>query len=92
VPSQRLDNSWNETNLEGCLKAKTLWTQATSLKETGQEKYKISFSKDADAFPEPNWPKQSLDQLIWVTFTNCMIERADHPALLRKVGAKQSLS
>jgi hypothetical protein len=92
VPSQRLDNSWNETNLAGCLQAKALWTQATSLKETGQEKYKISFSKDADAFPEPNWPTQSLDQLIWVTFANCMIQRPDHPALLRKVGAKQSLS
>ena len=92
VPSQRLDNSWNESNLAGCLQAKTLWTQATSLKETGQEKYKVSSSKDPDAFPEPNWPTQSLDQLIWVTFANCMIQRNDHPALLRKVGAKQSLS
>jgi hypothetical protein len=92
VPSQRLDNSWNETNLAGCLQAKTLWTQATSLKETGQDKYKISSSKDVDAFPKPNWPTQSLDQLIWVTFANCMIQRPDDPALLRKVGAKQSLS
>jgi hypothetical protein len=92
VPSQRLDNSWNETNLDGCLQAKTRWTQATSLKETGQEKYKISFSKDPDAFPQPTWPTQILDQLILVTFANCMIQRADHPALLRKIGAKQSLS
>jgi hypothetical protein len=85
VPSQRLDNSWNESNLAGCLQAKTLWTQATSLKETGQEKYKVSSSKDPDAFPEPNWPTQSLDQLIWVTFANCMIQRNDHPALLPPV-------
>jgi hypothetical protein len=78
--------------LEGCLQAKTLWTTATSLKDTGQEKYKVSSALDVDAFPEPNWPPQSLNELIWVTFANCMIQRADHPALLRKVGAKQSLS
>jgi hypothetical protein len=92
VPSQNLDNPWNETNLQGCLQAKTLWTQATSLKTAGQEKYKISFSKDTDAFPEPSWPTLSLDELIGVTFANCMIQRDDHPALLRLIGAKQSLS
>ena len=92
VPSQRLENSWNESSLAGCLQAKGLWTAATSLRETGQDHYKLSTAKDADAFPDPGWPTQSLEQLIWVSFANFMIMRADHPALLRKVGAKQSLS
>ena len=27
VPTRNIDNSWNETNLEGCEQAKTLWTK-----------------------------------------------------------------
>jgi hypothetical protein len=92
VPSQRLDNSWNESSLAGCVQAKTLWTEVVSLKDAGHEHYKINSARDSDAFPEPKWPPQSLNQLIFVSFANFMIQRDDHPALLRKVGAKQSLS
>ena len=41
---------------------------------------------------KPNWPKQSLGELIGRAFAGRMIETEDHPALLRKIGAKQSLS
>jgi len=92
VPSRNLDNRWNETNLQACEQAKTLWTQATSLKEAGFEKYKIDKSRDPDAFPEPNWPKQSLEELIGATFEGCQIETEDHPGLLRLIGKKQSVS
>ncbi len=92
VPTENLDNSWNDTNLEACEKAKTLWTKATSRKSEGVESYKITFARDPDAFPEPNWPKQSLAELIARAFAGRMIETEDHPALLRKIGAKQSLS
>jgi hypothetical protein len=92
VPSRNLDNSWNETNLQACEQAKTLWTQATSLKEAGFEKYKVDKSRDPDAFPEPNWPKQSLEELIGATFEGCQIETEDHPGLLRLIGKKQSVS
>jgi hypothetical protein len=92
VPTQNLDNSWNETNLEACEKAKTVWTKATSRKGEGQDTYKIKSSKDPDAFPEPNWPTQSLGELIERAFAGRMITTEDHPALLRKIGAKQSLS
>jgi hypothetical protein len=44
VPTRNLDNKWNETNLAGCQQAKTLWTQLTSLRETGAEGYKIDIS------------------------------------------------
>ena len=42
--------------------------------------------------PSPNWPTQSLGELIGRAFAGRMIETEDHPALLRKIGAKQSLS
>ena len=92
VPSQNLDNSFNNTNLKGCLKAKTVWTQLTSRKPEGIDDYQITFSKHEDAFPEPRWPTQTLDELILISFTGRMIDRDDHPGLLRLIGAKQSLS
>ena len=92
VPSQRLDNSWNETSQRGCEQAKTLWTEVTSRREEGKDEYKIKFAWDPDAFPDPKWPAQSLEQLIAVTFANCLILRDDHPGLLRRIGKKQSMS
>jgi hypothetical protein len=90
VPTRNSDNSWNMTNMKACEEAKTHWIQATSRKEEGVEAYKIDRSRDVDAFPEPNWPKQTLDELILATFT--AIEREDDPGLLRLIGAKQSIS
>jgi hypothetical protein len=92
VPTRNTDNSWNETALQACEQAKTRWVQATSRKEEGVESYKVSFSRDADAFPEPKWPTQSLSELIEVTFPGRMIEGEDHPGLLRLIGARQSIS
>src|SRR6516164_2254966 len=92
VPTQNLDNSWNNTNLEACGKAKMLWTKAISRKSEGVENYKITFAKEPDAFRDPDWPKQSLGELIARAFAGRTIETEDHPALLRKIGARQSLS
>jgi hypothetical protein len=92
VPSRNTDNSWNESNRQACEHAKTHWVQATSRKEEGVEAYKIDIARDANAFPEPNWPTQSLDELILVTFGGRMITSEDHPGLLRLIGAKQSTS
>ena len=92
VPSQRLDNAWNELSLAGCIQAKTLWTEAASLRDTGLDRYRLKSAQDAGAFPEPTWPEQTLEQLIWLSFADFMILRPDHPALLRKIGAKQSLT
>jgi hypothetical protein len=92
VPTRNLDNPWNASNLQACEQAKTHWTQATSRKEEGVDAYKIDFAKDVDAFPEPRWPTQSLVDLIAKTFAGRMIDAADHPGLLRLIGAKQSIA
>jgi hypothetical protein len=92
IPSQNLDNAWNISVLSACEHAKTKWVQVTSRKAEGVESYKTDFARDADAFPEPKWPSQTLEALINVTFVDRMIEREDHPALLRLIGAKQSVS
>jgi hypothetical protein len=93
VPSQNLDNSWNDSALRGCRSAMQLWTEVTSRKEEGFESYKITFSQHKDAFPDPKWPKQSLNELIMRTFADGrMIEDEHHPGLARLIGARQKIS
>jgi hypothetical protein len=92
VPSQNLDNSWNESNLQGCMQAKTLWTRLVSRRDEGVDGYEIQQARSEKAFPEPNWPKQTLEALILATFSGRMIDHDNHPGLLRLVGAEQSTS
>lgn len=92
VPTCNLDNAWNASNLQACEQARRFWTQATSRKGEGVEAYKIDSARDADAFPLPKWPTQSLTDLIAVTFAGRMIDTADHPGLLRLIGARQAVS
>ncbi len=92
IPTRNEDNSWNSSNLKGCEQAKTTWVQATSRREEGIDGYKIEAARHHDAFPQPTWPTQSLDDLIGVTFAGCIIDRDDHPGLLRLIGARQALS
>ena len=92
IPSTNLDNSWNASTLEGCEIGKTRWVQLTSLKNAGQERYKIDYSLDEDAFPEPTWLTQPLAELIGGAFSpNRVITLENHPGLLRLIGAKQQL-
>jgi hypothetical protein len=93
IPTQNADNSFNASNLKACEQAKTLWVQVSSRKAEGIDAYKIDFARDHDAFPPPKWPTESLSELIEATFDDSRrIEDENHPALLRLIGAKQSLS
>jgi hypothetical protein len=94
VPTRNLENDWNNTAVNACEKAKTFWTIVTSLKEEGIENYKVTFSEEEDAFPEPTWPigEQTLEDIILTCFSGFCIDRADHPALLRLRGKKQANS
>lgn len=92
VPSQNLDNAWNISATNACEQAKKLWVQVTSRKAEGVESYKITYARDLDCFPDPKWPAQSLDELIETSFIDRMIVTHDNPALLRLIGAKQSVS
>lgn len=92
VPTRHEDNSWNVSNVAACEMAKTRWIQATSRKEEGVDGYKIDFARDADAFPPPKWPQQTLEDMIARTFAGRMIDKDEHPALLRLIGAKQEIS
>ena len=92
VPSRNLDNGYNQTNVEGCERAKTSWITLTSRKDEGVEKYKVTAAVDQDAFPDPNWLTRTLSDLIETTFAGLMIDHENHPGLLRLIGAKQKTS
>jgi hypothetical protein len=92
IPTQNLDNPWNRDNVAACEMAKTRWTMATSRGEEGIDGYEIKVARDPDAFPEVNWPKQSLNDLIGRAFAGRWIVSEDDPALLRLIGAKQAVS
>jgi hypothetical protein len=90
VPSRNLDNEWNRAAVKACEMAKTSWVIVVSRKEEGVETYKVDYAQNQDAFSNPKWPeKQTLDDLILVRFEGLFIETADHPGLLRLIGAKQ---
>ncbi len=61
-----------------------------SRRDEGVDGYQVSASRDPDAFPAPKWPPQTLGELIGITFADRLIETADHPGLLRLLGAKQT--
>jgi hypothetical protein len=92
VPTRNRDNTWVSTNLQACEQAKTLWTQAVSQKEEGIEAYKVEKARDADVFPEPDWPAQSLDELVFRTFTGRMISERNHVGFSRLIGEKPIVS
>jgi hypothetical protein len=91
IPTTNLDNKWNAENLQACEAAKTSWVSATSRGSEGSEGYKVDFTKDKDAFPDPKWPKTTLSDIVEATFEGRMITDHDHPALRRLVGRKQTL-
>jgi hypothetical protein len=91
VPTQNTDNEWNMSNIAACAVAKTMWVQATSRREENVDGYKVDYAREQDAFPDPKWLTQPLGELIEKTFTGRMIDREDHPALLRLTGARQVL-
>jgi hypothetical protein len=93
VPTQNVeDNTWNSSNVLGCEQSKTRWVKLTSRKAENVDSYKIEYAHDADAFPEPKWPTQALDELIGLTFAGRMITSQDHAGLKRLLGARQSVS
>jgi hypothetical protein len=92
IPTRNLDNKYNSTTVEACEQAKTLWVQLNSLKEKGIEDYERTVARNPDALPKPQWPTQSLSEVVERAFTGCLIDREDHPALLRLIGEKQPLS
>ena len=64
IPTTNPDNPWNEGTLRALEQAKDTWVQVTSRRAEGYDLYRIDKARSAEAFPEPKWPKQTLEELI----------------------------
>jgi hypothetical protein len=94
IPFDNLDNIWNATSLNCCQAAKSQWVEAISLKSQGKEGYALSPAQSKDGgFADPKWPKQSLEEIIEVSFgADRMIDSEDHPGFVRFVGGAQKIA
>ena len=92
IPSRNLDNDFNASALKGIESAKTKWTEV--VRRQGYDDYKTNFAKNSEAFGEPKWPSQTMEELIGITFEEQgrSIDTDNHPGLMRLVGDKPSLS
>jgi hypothetical protein len=87
VPTNaNFDNTWIQSHLDACERAKTFWLIAVSQKAVGRELYEIQKTKALKPYPEPRWPVQSLNELIDVTFKGRMITKEADPAFARLIG------
>jgi hypothetical protein len=89
VPSGNLDNVWNETSFRGCVMAKSSWVMVSSRAAEMLEGYAITHPREATAFDDPQWPSQSLNDLIVTAFNGRIIDNAEHAGFLRLIGAAQ---
>jgi hypothetical protein len=94
VPTRGLENStWLQSDALACEEAMGRWVMVNSLRTDGHERYGVTFAKDNDFVPVPNWPTESLEYLIGVTFgagdhkSRCIIDE-EHPGLVRLLGGK----
>jgi hypothetical protein len=92
VPCANLENSWNESMLRAVEYAKQRWCKVLSQRAQGHDRYATKDVRDNRSPPPgpygvPNWPTQTMGQIMKATFTDPVLDD-NHPALLRLVGGK----
>ncbi len=75
-------NAWHESALEAAERAKSAWTRVAADMSLGA--YRI-WEASGD-LPEPEWPEQSLRDLLSIAYKGRVIDSLDHPVLKRLRG------
>ncbi len=75
-------NSWHESALEAVERAKSTWTRVAADMSLGA--YRIWEARGD--LPEPEWPEQSLRDLLSIAFKSRYVDSLDHPVLKRLRG------
>ena len=73
MPSTNLDNGWNISAISAVEQAQDALDASLEPKGGGYRLYKVDKARSQEAFPEPRWPKLSLEELINKTFMGRMI-------------------
>ncbi len=77
----RLDE-WNSVALEAAERARAKWIRLMA--NMGASTYDVL--EAAGTFPEPEWPKLSLERILALAFKDRVIEDLEHPVLRRLRG------
>jgi hypothetical protein len=76
-------NSWHESLIEAAELAKTKWIKVAANQHLGA--YQVY--EAAGGLPEPEWPENSLAQLLKLAFANGhVVDSEDHPLVRRLTG------
>ena len=88
VPTQNLDNSWNQSNLAAIEIAKRVWVWVAS--DDATERYRTTQALDSDAFNEPDWLLlgRTCTEAVGATFKGLTIENDQDDALKRLIGKR----
>jgi hypothetical protein len=68
-------NSWHSSLVHGIQIAEINWARIESNMDAGQ--YNIIISKDD--LGDPQWPKQTMDEIVQELFSNNIISDENHP-------------
>lgn len=75
-------DDWNRSALEAASMAETSWVRVASNMSLGA--YDV-FTATAE-WPEPEWPETPLNEILRIAFKGRVIDKLDHPVLLRLRG------
>jgi hypothetical protein len=75
IDNQGRPNSWHASLVRGIAEAETSWVRMEANLDAGQ--YNIIRSRDD--LGEPEWPSQTMDELVQEVFGNKIISDPDHP-------------
>jgi len=82
-PDGKLDD-WNQSALEAASRASGHWVRMASNMPLGA----YDVFETAANWPAPQWPAETLSDLLRVAFKGKLIDRPDHPVLQRLRGEK----
>jgi hypothetical protein len=81
-PPDGRTNLWWDSAREAAELATTCWVRLTPNLSLGAYEMRIA----QNAIPEPEWPDLSFQELIKIGFRGRIIDRIDHPVILRLRG------
>jgi hypothetical protein len=76
------NNLYHETALEYAQQATTQWLRVRANLDLGGYEATVALAK----LPEPNWPEQPMSELLRLAFRDRIIDREDHPVILKLRG------
>jgi hypothetical protein len=78
------NNTWTDSCLKAMVTAETAWVTLET--DHPHSEYRVHVAPNNDQWGEPDWPDQSLEELIGTAFKDRVIRSLDHPIAARLLG------